>query len=341
MKIITLTLLTFLYFTSNAQQYDNFDTISSNQFYYDTLNTDNHIWQIGQCNKPFFDNEWVVVTDTTNMYDSLTDATLNLTLTRPGTGIGFAVEFDHKLDTDLNHAGGFIEFNIDNDSVQYTHYENGTNHTYSSWNFIIDFNSNFIGEFYTDLGHKINPSNFLNYDIGMENIYDFQNSITDTITNSDTIRQNINTFTGTYSNWEHVKLHLLFQWALKTQDQADTLNLKFHFISDSLSNNKNGWAIKNVYSGGVYYGSLNENKNNSKLIGYPTPTLSNYTVEINNKKNKNVMIEIVDLNSRVVKRFIKKGERIELNLSDLKSGSYIANYYISNQRIGYSKIYKQ
>jgi len=53
------------------------------------------------------------------MYDSLTDATLNLTLTRENTYMGFALEFDHKLDTDLNHAGGYIEFNIDNDSVQY------------------------------------------------------------------------------------------------------------------------------------------------------------------------------------------------------------------------------
>lgn len=340
MKIITLLFTTFLYLTSTAQYYTNFDTISSDQFYYDTLNTDNHIWQIGQTTKPFFDNEWAAVTDTTNMYDSLTDATLNLTLTRANTFNGFALEFDHKLDTDLNHAGGFIEFNIDNDSVQYQIYENGVNHIYSSWNFIVDLSHSY-GMLYTDLGHLIHPSNFLNYDIGMENNIEIQNSMLDTITNTDSVRQHIPTFSGIYPDWEHVKLHLLFTYPIKTQDQPDTLNMKFHFISDSLSNNKNGWAIKNIYSGEMYYSGLDENQLNSELIGYPTPTLSNYTVEIDNKKNQNVTIEIMDLTGRVVKRLIKKGQRIDLDLSSLIPGNYILNYYISNEYKGYSRVIKQ
>jgi len=337
MKIITLVFVSLFYFTSTAQYYENFDTISSDQIYYDTLNPDNHIWQIGQTNKPFFDNEWAIVTDTTNMYDSLTDATLNLTLTRSG-GSGFAVEFDHKLDTDLNHAGGFIEFNIDNDSVQYQVFENGANHTYSTWNFIVDFNSD--GMFYTDLGHKIYPYNLVDY-YGDENMYNIANSSIDTITFTDTLRQHINTFTGTYDNWEHIKLHLFYQWSLKAEDEPDTLNLKFHFISDSLSNNKNGWAIKNVFSGGVYYGSLNENEIISELMGYPTPTGSNYTVHIENNKNEIITVDILNLNGQLVQKLTKSGEQIELDLSDLQRGNYIIKYYIDNTYRGFSKVIKQ
>ncbi len=338
MKIIVFLFTAFLYFTSTAQYYENFDTITSDQLYYDTLNTDNHIWQIGQTDKSFFDNEWAVVTDTTNMYDSLTDATLNLTLFREDIYNGFALEFDHKLDTDLHHAGGFIEFNFDNDTVQYQVYENGVLNTYSTWKFIIDLNNTEL--FYTELGHKISA-----YDIaqtnGDFNEFQFSNSTIDTLTYADTLRQNINCFTGTYDAWEHVRIHLLFPLFVRTQDQADTLNLKFHFISDSLSNNKNGWAIKNIYSGEMFYNSLNENQLNSELIGYPTPTLSNYTVEIQNEKNKNVTIEVLNLNGKVIKRLIKKGERIDLDLSNLIPGSYIVNYFIENKYKGYSKVIKQ
>jgi len=194
--------------------------------------------------------------------------------------------------------------------------------------------------FYTDLGHKIYPGNFQDYEIGMENYYEIENSSIDTLTNADTIRQHIKTFTGEYNDWEHIKLHLLFFYSSKTQDEADTLNLKFHFISDSTSNERNGWAIKNIFSGEVaYWGGLNDNQLNSELIGYPTPTLSNYTVEIQNEKNQNVMIE--NLNGKVVKRLIKKGERIELDLSALQKGNYIIKYYLSDKYKGYSKVIKQ
>jgi len=84
------------------------------------------------------------------MYDSLTDATLNLTLTRENPYMGFA-----------------LEFNIDNDSIQYYVYKDGSNHIYSTWNFIVDFNNGFEQNLHTNLGHKINAWSFLNPDIGM------------------------------------------------------------------------------------------------------------------------------------------------------------------------------
>lgn len=338
MKIITFLFTTFLYFTSTAQYYENFDTITSDQLYYDTLNTDNHIWQIGQTNKPFFDNEWVVVTDTTNMYDSLTDATLNLTLFREDIYNGFALEFDHKMDADLHHAGGYIEFNFDNDTIQYQVSENGVLNTYSTWQFIIDLNN--TGVFYTELGHKVNAHDIAQTN-GDFNQFLFSNSTIDTLTYTDTLRQSINCFTGIYDTWEHVKIHLLFPLFVKTQDQADTLNLKFHFISDSLTNNKNGWAIKNIYSGEMFYSSLIENHLNSELIGYPTPTLSNYTVEIKNKKNEPITVDVLNLNGQLIKTLTKKGERIELDLSGLAKGQYILKYYTANSYKGFSKVVKQ
>jgi hypothetical protein len=138
--------------------------------------------------------------------NGLTDATLNLTLTREQKSNGFVLEFNHKIDTDLHHAGGYIEFNIDNDSTQYYVNENGTNHIYSSLNYIIDFTNGWL---HTDLGHLIHPYEFIDYEIGMENITEIQNSNIDKLTHVDTLRQHIKTFTGVYDSWEHVKLNFM------------------------------------------------------------------------------------------------------------------------------------
>ncbi len=48
--------------------------IDLEQLSFDSTIIDNHIWQIGETEKVFFDNEWVLVTDTTNMYTPSIDA---------------------------------------------------------------------------------------------------------------------------------------------------------------------------------------------------------------------------------------------------------------------------
>jgi hypothetical protein len=199
-------------------------------------------------------------------------------------------------------------------------------------NYIIDFTNGWL---HTDLGHLIHPYEFIDYEIGMENITEIQNSNIDKLTYVDTLRQHIKTFTGVYDSWEHVKLNLLLTYGLKTQDVPDTLNLKFHFISDSLTNNKNGWAIKNIHSGEVFFGSLNENEIHSQLSGYTTPTVSNYTVEIVNKQNEPITVDILTLNGKHIKSISKTGERIELDLSDLVTGQYILKYYLSDVYKGF------
>ena len=55
---------------------------------------------------------------------------------------------------------------------------------------------------------------------------------------------------------------------VKTQDMNDTLNFRFHFVSDATSSNKNGWAIRNIKTGYSVHptGSVDENKLKRKKI---------------------------------------------------------------------------
>jgi hypothetical protein len=126
------------------------DTVNTSQFSIDSTNQDNFIWQIGESHKPFFGNTTVLVTDTLQMYNGPIDAAINMEVTRTHGHGGFVVEFDHKIDTDTNHAGGYLEINIDNDSTHYINYNNDTLSTY--WIKLIFNSETDITEYYTNEG---------------------------------------------------------------------------------------------------------------------------------------------------------------------------------------------
>jgi len=127
MKLYSLVLFLLLSITSLSQSplftYWNFqlDTVNISQFPIDSTNQINFIWQIGESHKPFFGNTNILVTDTIQMYNGQIDASVNMLLTRhqPNSWGSHVVQFDHKMDTDTNNAGGYFEINIDNDSLKY------------------------------------------------------------------------------------------------------------------------------------------------------------------------------------------------------------------------------
>jgi len=337
MKYLFSVLLFFLNFSIQAQTQGLYlDTVSIDQFSIDSTNSENFLWQIGNTSKSFFDNEWCLVTDTTNMYDSLTHAMIKLTMTQSQQQI-FVLRFDHKIDTDFQHAGGYIEINIDNDSSTYSY--NGQ--TYSTWNYIVNldrfsYNYNYI----SDLGHQINghqilsPS-FVSWGDQLSDYYSNSSTVYDTLYNGTPA------FTGQLNVWETVEIWFLYTQPVKMNDIFDTLNVSFNFISDSLSNNKNGWALKNIQRGyGILYGKINELDLTNEISVHPNPVNSTLQVKIDNPGNKSVIIDVFSISGAKIGSIYKQGSILQLDMSNYEIGTYFLKYSVDNSYIGYSKVIK-
>ena len=345
--------LSFLFITINSFSqsplfnYWDFqlDTVNTSQFSIDSTNQDNFIWQIGKSHKPFFGNTTVLVTDTLQMYNGPIDATVNMVLTQGGQGAGFVVEFDHKIDTDTNHAGGFFEINIDNDSINYINSNNDTVSTY--WLKLIFNNESIFTENFgnsTNLLTENNESINISYNsintifyYGEENIYFLSYGYTDTLFNNTT------GFTGTYDDYKTFYLDFMFaEGGVKNQDINDTLNFRFHFVSDSTSSNKNGWAIRNIKTGYSVHptGSIDENRLTSEIATFPNPTHSKFNFKIESNKNESISVEIYNVLGRKIETIQKTPEDTEIDLSNYPNGIYYINYVSKNGTLGYSKIMK-
>lgn len=308
--------------------------INENQIVWDSSNTENFIWQYGFNDKPFFGSVFestvqkILVTDTINMYDSLIDASVDLILTRPYNGsevqegTAYVLKFDHKIDTDSAEAGGFFEINIDNDSLTYFH--NGDTlktywlkfflHAGDTINDILWHQEGIWYEMVADNGDTITlPSSYWGH-----NFYHNINGYHDTL-----FDQHIG-FTGTFDAWETFYMEMFyFVGGVKTTDQEDTLIFRFHFKSDSTSNNKNGWAIKNIESGYAVHptGSLNENSEN-KIQVFPNPSSDFIYFRQTQSTNTNYSkINIYGINGELieVKNFVPF---LFLDISDYSPGGY-------------------
>jgi hypothetical protein len=242
--------------------------------------TDSVVWHFGHSYKPFFGgtSEQILVTDTSLMYSANTTASVEITLTRPYSGAyvetyaGYVLTFDHKMDADTIHAGGYIDINIDRDSSHYI--KNGDTLSTYWLRYIMkpgDLTDEILGMYWdyqmvTDNGDTIfiedllMPWSWYYY----HEINGYRDSLFDQTT----------AFMGTYNDWNYFYTEMFFDMGgIKSADQNDTLIFRLNFKSDSLSAGKNGWALKNIQTGYAIHpmGSLVEN-DNSPFKVYPNPT---------------------------------------------------------------------
>jgi len=130
---------------------------------------------------------------------------------------------------------------------------------------------------------------------------------------------------------------------LKSQDYNDSLNFRFHFVSDGSSSTKNGWAIRNIKTGYSVHPScgITENKLNPEITTFPNPTHSKFNFKIKSNKNEDITIEIYNILGRKIESFQKVPGNSEIDLTNYPNGIYYINYLSKNGTLGYSKIVKQ
>jgi hypothetical protein len=317
------------------------DTVEQSFFSYDSSIIDNNIWQIGTTDKVFFDSQWVLVTDTTAMYDSLIDATIDLMVTRPWEEGSWVLIFDHKMDTDTNHAGGFLEINMDNDTLTYE-YEDSTYETY--WLKIALFpgiSGNYDwteANFYnvvTDQNHTI-VFDSLNGLVTPPEWHVFHHEIDGY---ADSLLDSCVGFTGTYDDWETVLINWYYIEGIKAPDVMDTMTYRFHFISDSTSNDRNGWAIKNIREGYMISGSVDESAVQLRIHAFPSPTYDKVRFDLPANFEPAELIVFTTAGEELSKLQFDP-EFAELDLSLYPAGTYFVRFNGSDGSIGYSKVIK-
>ena len=108
-------------------------------------------------------------------------------------------------------------------------------------------------------------------------------------------------YSGRSEGWE--KKH--FEWyhvpvKYDREDIADTMIIRFNFISDSIDNLKEGWMIDDIQIYSVYRGGSIEEYDRDKIIKvYPNPAKENMTIELD-QIYQDIYIETIDLQGNIL-----------------------------------------
>ncbi|MEX1001779.1 MAG: T9SS type A sorting domain-containing protein [Crocinitomicaceae bacterium] len=309
------------------------DSISESQLQWDSTHNENLIWDYGDNQKVFFGDSLnpILVTDTVNMYDTLIDASVDLILTRAVDGsnttiedAGYVLEFYHKLDTDTSSAGGYFEICLDDDSTTYI--KNGdTLKTY--WlRFLLNSgdttNQSPYGQIQplykmiSDNGDTISPPEAGGAPTYFyHEIYGYHDSLFNGTVG----------FTGTYSEYKYFFMD--FQYGaggIKASDMDDTLRFRFHFVSDSTSSGKNGWALKDIKSGySVHPTGGVDNLHGNNFIVYPNPVRDEIFIKSTQEISvKNYQFEVYNLNGSLITKESLNGNA-SISISNLEAGLYL------------------
>lgn len=180
--------------------------------------------------------------------------------------------------------------------------------------------------------HKISPFDssehavdLFNY--GVENLYG----------EGDTLFNGFWGFSGDSESW--VKTRVQWIWHVGVKRQPDTFHVRFHFISDSIEENKDGWIIDNITSLYTKSFSIDENVGKPSLNIYPNPTSGNFTIELDNPQGDALSVQIVNTKGQVVKEWygLTKNE-LFFNQEEIPAGFYFVNTW--NAENGAQKVGK-
>lgn len=252
----------------------------------DTSNIHN-IWQIGRPQKPYFDSAYggpiAILTDTVNSYQISDSSTF---IIRVPYDLVILVSFKHKFQSDTLTDGGYVDASYDNGS---------------SW-FNVSSNPNLwnvpIGDFFGDFNK--------------ENLY----SDNDDLINGEP------GFSGFSNGWITTKMEWIFQHPLRLSSPLDSFSLRFHFISDTIQTNKDGWLIDDIVIYKVNLGGgVSENDNHKNIDVSPNPSNGKFSVKSSEK------MEVVEIYNLIGESVLKSDQLPDLDLSNQPPGIYFMKAY--------------
>ena len=213
---------------------------------------------------------------------------------------------------------------------------------YSLSEFIIEFQMKIDTDSLIDGGYID-----MSYDGGI-NWYDFFNQPSSTLSHvttnlfdtGDTLFNGKNGVSGTISDWKESNLYMRLYTPL--QVVADSLMIRFNFISDSINTNKEGWMIDDLkLSLIVPYDNINENENTAIHI-YPSPSRDQINIELKEITNfQNTSIQLIDNLGKVVLNQTILQQKSQLSIDHLPQGFYHVLFIQDNTIIGQSKVIKE
>jgi hypothetical protein len=160
---------------------------------------------------------------------------------------------------------------------------------------------------------------------------------------NDTIAGGIPAYSGFSNGWQKVEIY--WWWlALVTKSSSDwgTFKVKFRFISDSISNSKDGWIIDNIeFKGYDIAGNVHNNSITNKISIKQNPTFDNIILEVLDKSLINSKVELYDITGKLIE--IAKIDNIikTIDINEFQNGIYILKLLTENNTSLCQKIFKK
>ena len=259
-------------------------------------------WQVGNPSKANFNSAYspvkVITTDTFSNYQPNTNTWFEIPVVPNNYDTTFLgvcplnICFQHKLDFDSLHSGGWIELRDNDESFNLGQFDNG---------------AGILGNYY-------------HYDFiyGFENIY----SVFDTLFN-DSLG-----FPNRLLSWTKTCYSLGME-VRADRTLWDTIFFRFNFASDSTVNSiHEGWMIDDIVIGkglGICAGGM-EDELDLKTEIFPNPVTNTINLELMAGAKMNSFI-IMDLRGQViVEQVVENDQEMSIDVSNLNVGVYFIKF---------------
>lgn len=112
-------------------------------------------------------------------------------------------------------------------------------------------------------------------------------------------------------------------WAIPLKMWPATIWLRFHFYSDSIDNNKEGWMIDRMETSFDEVWGFDDLTNPHRIKAYPNPGNGLYTLELLTESEGNYELFVYDFKGKeIVKQALTGQKHASLDLSEYRSGMY-------------------
>lgn len=276
----------------------NFDSASN---YVNLPASAQNIWQIGKPQKSFFDSAYsapdAIITDTMAYYPVNANSWFDIYRGEFNCGFfPFDIIFDfwHKFDTDTLRDGGYITVSWDNGAT---------------W-------MNVIGD--TQYWYGMTPP--YSYCIPNPNLY----------LSGDTLFNGEPGFSGHSNGWQRT----ILAWhgiPIKSSFDPDTMILRFHFISDSIPEQREGWMIDNLRMYSIDLGGGLADYDRELVSVFPNPFSGSTTIVLD-RPYETVRILVTDMQGKLVATAQARDcSRLSLGMEGAAPGIYFLKAVLDNK----------